>query len=213
MPAQGENPYVEIGNSKRVYLAPGTPALRVFTSAGVATWTMDRDGVLTDPVDITIPDLGVSDIGVPVFVTVGAANNQLGVSGYYDVTITGTTAGHVYGFGSWINTQTGTVLSAANIIVPFEGGIFAGQAQASARIVFAGQHQAILSGAPSSLHAWRLNVAAAAGAIDALIAAANPGSVGYLANAGTSGGKLGDIPIADIVGTGVVFVRVYSARG
>lgn len=164
-------------------------------------------------VDITNTSLGVADIGLPVFVTVGNANNQLGMSGYFDATITGTTAGHCYGFGSWINTSAATVLSAGNIIVPFEGGVFAGESQSSARIVFAGQHQAILNDNPTSLHAWRLNVAAAAGTVTAVIAAANPGSVGYAASAGTTSNKIGDVPLFDIVGAGVVYVRIYDAAG
>lgn len=133
-----------------------------------------------------------------------------GLNDYVEGHIDGTTAGHIYGLGSWLNVETGAVLSAGHIIVPFEGGVWAGEAQAAARVVFAGQHQAILAGAPATLHAWRLNVAQVAGNITALIAAANPESVGYEAGkAGT--GVVGTIPIADVVGTGVVYIDVHGA--
>ena len=171
------------------------------------------DGESTTGFTATIATLGAAAIGYDVRVTVSAPNNQFGMSGYFDATINGTTAGHCYGLGSWINTGASSpVLSAGNIIVPFEGGVYAGESQSSARIVFAGQHHAILNDAPASLHAWRLNVAAAAGSITALIAAANPGTVGYVANATANSTKLGDIPMFDIVGAGVVYVRVYGVQ-
>ena len=47
-------------------------------------------------------------------------------------------------------------------------------------------------------------------AIDALIAAANAGSIGY--SAGVAGtGVVGSIPIADCVGHGVLWVDVHAA--
>ena len=160
--------------------------------------------------DLTVASLAAADIGMPVYVTVSAPNNQSGMAAYFDVTINGTTAGHCYGLGSWINTgATSPVLAASHIIVPFEGGVYTGEAQANARIVFGGQYQAILTGAPTSLHAWRLNVAAAAGSITALIAAANAGSVGY-ASGQTASVASGTIALADVVGTGVVYVQCYT---
>lgn len=161
--------------------------------------------------DLTVASLGAADIGFPVTVTVSAPNNQSGMSAYFDATINGTTAGHCYGLGSWINTgATSPVLSAGHIIVPFEGGIYAGEAQATARLVFGGQHQAILTGVPASLYAWRLNANAAAGPVTAVIAAANPGSVAYEAGVG-AGTAVGWAKMFDIVGPGVVYVKLYSA--
>jgi len=138
--------------------------------------------------------------------TLTSGDNASGVTGYFETHIAGTTSGHTYGFGSWINVDTSAVLSAGHIIVPIEGGVYAGEAQASARIVFAGQHQAILTGAPTSLHAWRLNTTHE---ITALIAAANAGSV-HFGTGQTASTAAGTIAIADIVGTGVVYVQVYT---
>lgn len=130
-----------------------------------------------------------------------------GVAHYFSSQILGTTTGHIYGVGSWIDAPAATVLAAGFIVVPYEGGVWSNDANAAARIVFAGQHQAILAGAPASLHAWRLN---ATQTIDALIAAANPGSVGYVADATTDDAKVGGVPMFDIVGHGIVWVRCYA---
>ena len=100
------------------------------------------------------------------------------------------------------------MLSAGHIIVPFEGGVYTGEAQASARIVFGGQHQAVLGGAPTSLHAWRLNTNQT---ITALIAAANPGSIGY--TAGTAAGTaVGWVSFCEVVsGPTPGYINIYSA--
>ena len=146
---------------------------------------------------------------VNVKATLTSGQNNLGVAGYFETHIAGTTEGHTYGLGSWINLDTGGTLSAGHIIVPIEGGVYTGEAEAAARIVFAGQHQAILGGAPASLHAWRLNTNRT---ITALIAAANPGSVGYAADVTlNTGSKLGNVPLFDIVGVGVAYVEVFSS--
>ena len=145
--------------------------------------------------------------GVRSTVTAAAASNAYGMAGYFDSTITGTTAGNCYGLGSWINTSTTPVLSAGLLVVPLECGVYTGEAQATARVVLC-QLQAILTGAPASLHVFRVNTTQTTTAV---IAAANAGSIGYTAGAGTSGTQVGYIPIADIVGTGVVYVRVYSS--
>jgi hypothetical protein len=134
-----------------------------------------------------------------------------GLSGYHEGHITAALTGHTYNFGSWINVDAISLLAAGYIVAPFEGGVYADTAQAEARIVFAGQHQAILAGVPASMHAWRLNVAQVAGNITALIAAANPESVGYVTSGATASTKVGSIPIADIVSKGIVWVRCYDS--
>lgn len=131
-----------------------------------------------------------------------------GLCDYQEGHIPGVTAGHIYNHGSWINVDIGATLTAGHIIVPMEGGIYTGEAQAAARIVFAGQYHAILNGEPASLHAWRLNTTQT---IDALIAAANAGSVGYVAGALAGANKVGGLPLVDVVGHGVRFVYLYDA--
>lgn len=212
--------FLAFNNQSGAIVGGSTIAYKVVTVNTVYPWAYGfsiADGhaniglymnVTAQGISSTVTALGAAVIGHAFYVTVAAPNNQSGMSAYFDATITGTTAGHSYGLGSWINATGAAVLSAGHIIVPFEGGVYTDGAQATARIVFAGQHQAILGGVPASLHAWRLNTNRT---ITAVIAAANPGSVGYVAGAGTAGIQVGYIPIADIVGPGIVYVRVYSS--
>ncbi len=152
----------------------------------------------------TVP---TTEYGKSMRATLAAPGQSEGLSDYQEGHIPGVTAGHIYNHGSWINVDIGATLTAGHIITPYEGGVWTGEAQADGRIVFAGQHQAILNGAPTTLHAWRLN---STQDITALIAAANPGTVGY--QPGTAGtGVVGTIPIADIVGVGVVYIDVHAA--
>ncbi len=132
-----------------------------------------------------------------------------GLCDYQEGHITGVQTGHIYNHGSWINVDAGDYLD-GSIITPYEGGIWSGTTQPLGRVVFAGQHMAILFDAPASLHAWRLNTTQT---IDALIAAANAGSVGYAAAVGTTSNKVGDLPLADVVGHGIRWVRLYDAAG
>ena len=74
--------------------------------------------------------------------------------------------------------------------------------------------QAILAETPAtSFHWFRLNLAAAGGTATAVIAAANPESVGFVIDAVDNGGanKIGNVPLFDIVGHGIGFVEVFSA--
>ena len=78
------------------------------------------------------------------------------------------------------------------------------------------QLQAILASNPgTSMHIFRINVAAAGGAITAIYAAANPTSLAYVAAATESDAPLGYIPFATIVGVNggnPVQIRVYADR-
>ncbi len=138
--------------------------------------------------------------------TLTSGANEWGVAGYFETHIAGTTSGHTYGFGSWINVDTSAVLSAGHIIVPFEGGVYCAEAQATARIVLM-QLQGILGGAPASMHIFRVNTNQE---ITAMFAAANAGSVHYAAGE-TAGTAAGTIAFADIVGSGVRYIQLYSA--
>ena len=157
--------------------------LKMFRTVATTEYGWDFKGILTD---------GQSE----------------GVCGYVQGDLYGDSAGHTYGFGAWLNLMTSYTATAGHIHVPFEGGVWCGEVNAAARIVFAGQHQAILTGAPASLNAWRLNTTQT---VDALIAAANAGSVGYVADAGVASTKVGAVPLVDVVGHGIRWVRLYDA--
>lgn len=151
----------------------------------------------------TVP---TTEYGKSMRATLADPGQSEGLCDYQEGHIDGVTAGHIYNHGSWINVDDGATLTAGHIITPYEGGIYCGEAQTDARIVFAGQHMAILGGAPDSLYAWRLNTNQT---IDALIAAGNPGSVGYVADASEDDNKVGATPMFDIVGVGIRWVRLY----
>ena len=145
-------------------------------------------------------------------------SNEYGAAAYFDSTLTANTGadqtGHFYNVGSWINLGSGYTPVAGLIHVPYECGIYDGGATlTNARFIMGLQMQAILSGNPATLYAFRMNYnrGATGSAITAIFAAANQGSIGYVAGAGTAGTQLGYIPIADIVGVGVVYIRVYDS--
>ena len=165
---------------------------------------------LTRPL-VHIESLGTTDAitTVNVKATLTSGGNDIGVAGYFETHIAGTTSGHTYGLGSWINADTDSVLSAANIITPLDVGVYTTEAEASARIVLM-QLQGQLSGAPATLHVFRVNTTQT---ITAVFAAANAGSLGFATSAGTTSTKNGDIAIADVIGTGVVYIRTYNAAG
>ena len=169
---------------------------------------MDGGSILNNGIDSAPITVATTRFGSQYATTMGSGHTE-GLIRYSTGNITGTTNGHTYGVSEWINSGDAAVLTAGNIVVPHDTGVYSGVAQAAARIVFGSQHMAILAGAPASLHAWRLNTATYA--VTALIAAASPQSVGWVAGAGTAGAQVGYIPIADIVGPGIVYVRCYSS--
>lgn len=131
---------------------------------------------------------------------------------YFDQQVTGTQTGLLYGFGTWMELATGFT-AIASILAAHEIGIYdAGATLTAGRIVMQ-QIQAILASAPgTSLHIFRVNIAAAGGAITALFAFANPTSAGFVANALDTSTIIGHMPFADIVGaSGIGWIRLYDA--
>ncbi len=131
---------------------------------------------------------------------------------YHDQQVTGTQTGGIYGWGTWMELAAGFTATAA-LTVAHEIGIYdAGATLTSARVVMQ-QIQGILASAPgTSLHIFRVNMAAAAGAITALFAFANPTSAGYVATAAETSTMIGAMPFADIVGaSGIGWIRLYDA--
>ena len=127
-----------------------------------------------------------------------------GLGGYVDGTILGTPTGPTYNFGSWLCINTAAVMG-SNLGVPYEGGIISEAAQASAELVYGAFYQAVLAGAPDSLHVWKLN---SNRTITALINAVNPGSVGFEVGADTAT-FVGSIPLVTVSGA-VRWVKLYD---
>ncbi|GAH72445.1 unnamed protein product, partial [marine sediment metagenome] len=132
---------------------------------------------------------------------------------YFDQRLNGNQAGAIYGFSTWMELATagGPFVTDGSLLVAHEIGIYDAGAtlNVNARVVMQ-QMQAILASTPgTSFHWWRMNLAAAGGTATALIAAANPASVGFVAGAGVGGVKLGGLPLVEIGGV-QHFVRLYT---
>ncbi len=188
-------------------------ALGIITSGNTETIAVK---VHFDQPDIGGPDrmyktVTSGSFGLNLRTTLAGGASE-GVGGYIEAHLTAAQTGGLYGLGSWINIDTASLLN-GSIITPLDVGIYTAGAEAAGRIVFAGQAMyvgAVGIGAPASIHAWRLNIAQAVGAIDALIAAANPESVGY--NDGTAGtGVVGTAPLYDVVGFGIRHIDLHAA--
>ena len=133
---------------------------------------------------------------------------------YFDQRVTGLQTGSIYGWATWMELAVAFTPTDA-LLVAHEIGIYdvgCGLA-ANGRVVMQ-QMQAMLAETPAtSFHWFRLNLAAAGGTATAVIASANPESVGFVIDAVDNNGanKIGNVPLFDIVGHGIGFVEVFSA--
>ena len=139
------------------------------------------------------------------------AGESTGVAGYFCAQVDGQQTGGIYGWGAWTEIQAGFLHLDNYLLVAGEFGIWDGSGgDIGDNWIVLLQLQAILAAAPNDLNIFRVNVAAAGGAVQAIFAAANPTSLGY--SGGTAGtGVVGTIPFADIVGVGTVYIDVHAA--
>lgn len=130
---------------------------------------------------------------------------------YFDQQVTGVQDGELYGWSSWMELATGFSVTGGQTVVGEFGLYDAGGTLTNQRLVML-QLQAILASNPgTSLYIFRVNVAAAGGAISALFAFANPTSAGFVTTAAETSTPVGAIPFANIVGIGTVWIRTYDA--
>jgi len=142
-----------------------------------------------------------------------AAGQSTGLH-YKDVQLSGVQTGGIYAFGVWIEPQA-TFADNEGLLVLLEGGIYtagAGEDCTSSRVIGL-QLQYIMAANPGSLYHFRVNVAAAAGTMTAIFAAANMNSLGYVETAAETSTMVGAIPFASVVGeaTDPVWIRLYDA--
>jgi len=132
---------------------------------------------------------------------------------YFDQRVAGAQIGGIYGWGSWLEIQASYVSLANRLLVAGEFGIYQGGGDITNNWIVLEQLQAQLTEHPTRLDIFRVNVAAAGGAVHCVMAAANPDSVGFVADAVDNAGanKLGNVPLFDIVGYGVCYVEVFSS--
>jgi len=149
--------------------------------------------------------MDTTDMCLDIRVTMDAGQSE-GSSAYMQTDLTGAAAGSVYGLGSWINTGADFTSTAAEIITPLECGVYSAAVNATLRVYFAGQYQAILAGAPGEICAMRWNTNQP---ILAWVMGGNDGSVGF-SNGTTGDGVIGTIPLANTAGTGMMWVEVHA---
>lgn len=132
---------------------------------------------------------------------------------YFDQQVTGVQDGELYGWGSWMELAAGFSITGGQTVCGEFGLYDAGGTLTNMRLVML-QLQAILASNPgTSMHIFRINVAAAGGAITAIYAAANPTSLNYQAAVTEADAPIGYIPFATIVGINggnPVMIRVYA---
>ena len=128
-----------------------------------------------------------------------------------ETTVSGIATGMHSALSSWVNI-TGSGAMGANIVSAQQNGIYADAGSNTGSIVIFGMRaHAILNDAPTVLAPFSLNTSNRE--ITGLFEmAANP-DVGYRADAGTSGAKVGDVPLFCDNNGQQYFVRIYSARG
>ena len=132
---------------------------------------------------------------------------------YFDQQVDGVQDGELYGLSSWMELASGFSITGGQTVVGELGIYDAGGTLTNMRLVML-QLQAILASNPgTSLHIFRINVAAAGGAITAIYAAANPTSLNFQAVVTEGDAPIGYIPFATIVGINggnPVMIRVYA---
>jgi len=128
-----------------------------------------------------------------------------------DLTLTGTVAGFTAAMSSWVNI-TGTGAVGSNIVCAQTNGIYADSGANTGSIVIFGMRcSGILTDAPTVFAPFSINTSNRA--ITALFEMNSNPDVGYLANTGTSGTKVGDVPLFCDAAGQQYFVRIYNARG
>lgn len=129
-----------------------------------------------------------------------------------DATISGTATGWFSPLSSWINITGSGVAGAGGFMCAQQNGVYADSgANTGSTIIFGMRAQAVLTDAPTILAPFSINTSNRE--ITALFEMnANP-DVGYQANAGETGGKVGDVPLFCDAAGQQYFVRIYSARG
>lgn len=83
---------------------------------------------------------------------IGAHKNDLGVAAYCETHVDGALSGHTYGFGSWINLDTGAV-GGGNILAAQDNGIYDnGVTLTGTKVIYGMRAESILQSVPTGGH-------------------------------------------------------------
>jgi len=129
---------------------------------------------------------------------------------YKDSRVGGQQAGGIYGFSAWMELQADFLHLDDTLLVALEGGFYEATADIDDSWFVGLQLQYIITDTPNRIDHFRVNIAAAGGSAHCIMAAANPTSVGYVAAITEADTPIGYVPMFDIVGIGVCYVRLYA---
>lgn len=141
-----------------------------------------------------------------------SGKNNLGIGVYSESHVSGTGTGHTYGGGYWINLDSGYTGPNGYILSAQDNGIYGDSETAltGVEVVFGLRMEGIVSQTPGSFYPFSVNTNNRS--ITALFEAAAAPSVGYVAGAGTTSTKIGDVPLFK-QGSTTGWVRIYNAAG
>lgn len=135
-----------------------------------------------------------------------------GVAAYFDGQIDGQQTGGTYGFGMWIEPQTGWIGS-AHLLVGMDVGFYAADAaDPSLTWVVGFQYMSDWKIAPNIMNVIRVNInqGRVANPMTAIWAFGNPESCGFIAAITETDPPVGYVPWATIVGYGTLYIRLYA---
>ncbi len=135
-----------------------------------------------------------------------------GVAAYFDGQIDGQQTGNTYGFGMWIEPQAGWIGS-AHTLVGHDVGFYAHDtANPSLTWVIGLQYMSDWKIAPNVMTVIRVNInqGRVANPMTSIWQFGNPESCGFIPAITETDPPVGYVPWADIVGYGILYIRLYA---
>jgi hypothetical protein len=150
------------GENTKIVREQGGAILRVKSGGEII---VDKGGSIVSnaevSVDIAALTVGDGYSGIRSVVAAAAPSNTYGVAGYFESDLSGTIAGTVYGFGSWINLAAAAV-AGAHMLCAQDNGIYApaGLTVSSAKMIIGMRMELVIDdGAdPGSLFLFSTNI-------------------------------------------------------
>jgi hypothetical protein len=187
------------------------------TSGSYMFWDESADKLLlvNSALSVSIAALAVGDSysGIRSVVNAAAPNNAYGIAGYFESDISGTVAGTVYGFGSWINLASATVCG-SNMIAAQDNGIFGptGLTLTNTKMIIGMRMELVIEGGanPGSLFLFSTNIYD--NALTAFYDINAKVEAGWVTGTLSNASGAGHVPLFKEASTGTVhYVNTYTA--
>ena len=183
---------MQIGNATTGILLDGT-----FTTGLQVTGTLGTAAARAIKSNVTINNCNLTD---------GYGTNE------FDLTITGTGAGHIAATSSWLNIGSGTHGAGGSFLTPLTVGVWEaiGATVTGATIIFGMRMQSIVADVDAArLCPFDINVSG--DTIDAIWNAPTKAHLGYAADSTIDSTKCGDIPFMIDSNGAVFYIRIYDS--